>query len=120
MKEAHKSLVWIGSARKDLKCFADEVQAKIGYGLYLVQRGEMPRNAKPLRGLGRGVTEIRCDHDRDTYRAVYTAVLGGTVYVLHVFKKKSVRGIATPRPDMELIKARLKAAIRLAQEKNNG
>jgi len=32
------------------------------------------------------------------------------VYVLHVFKKKSKQGIATPKPDIELIKTRLKAA----------
>jgi phage-related protein len=30
--------------------------------------------------------------------------------VLHAFKKKSKRGIATPKGDVELIKRRLKAA----------
>ena len=32
------------------------------------------------------------------------------VYVLHAFQKKSVKGIATPRPDMNLIRTRLKNA----------
>jgi AcrR family transcriptional regulator len=33
-----------------------------------------------------------------------------TVYVLHCFQKKAKSGIATPAPDMELIKIRLKTA----------
>ena len=33
------------------------------------------------------------------------------VYVLHAFKKKSVRGIATPQHEIELIRARHAAAL---------
>ena len=33
----------------------------------------------------------------------------GAVYVVHCFQKKSTQGIATPKPDVELIKSRLKA-----------
>ena len=51
--------------------------------------------------------EIVEDHDGDTYRAVYTVKLAGTVYVLHAFQKKSKQGKATPKHDIELIKARL-------------
>lgn len=36
-------------------------------------------------------------------------------YVLHCFEKKSTHGIATPKPDMELIEARLKVVA--AREK---
>jgi len=32
------------------------------------------------------------------------------VYVLHCFQKKSTHGIATSKPDLELIRERLKAA----------
>jgi phage-related protein len=46
----------------------------------------------------------------DTYRAVYTVKLAGVVYVLHAFQKKSKRGIATPKKDIDLIKERLKKA----------
>jgi hypothetical protein len=35
---------------------------------------------------------------------------GDAVYVLHCFQKKSTRGIETPKPDMDLIRERLKAA----------
>lgn len=48
------------------------------------------------------------DWDGNTYRAVYTASLAGAIYVLHVFRKKATRGIATPRHVIECIKGRLR------------
>jgi phage-related protein len=39
------------------------------------------------------------------------------VYVLHAFKKKSTKGIGTPKPDIELIRARHKAARDLHAER---
>ncbi len=46
--------------------------------------------------------------------ALYLAVrLAGVVYVLHAFQKKSKRGIATPRADLDVIKRRLKRAEEL-------
>jgi len=36
--------------------------------------------------------------------------LADRVYVLHCFQKKSTSGIATPKPDMDLIHERLKVA----------
>jgi phage-related protein len=38
------------------------------------------------------------------------------VYVLHCFKKKSTRGAQTPKPDMDLIRARLKVAEQMEKE----
>ena len=45
-----------------------------------------------------------------TYRAVYAVRFANAVYVLHCFQKKSAHGITTPKPDMDLIRERLKAA----------
>jgi phage-related protein len=50
------------------------------------------------------------DFDGNTYRAVYTVRFAGVVYVLHAFQKKSKKGIATPKPTIELIKSRLRDA----------
>lgn len=36
--------------------------------------------------------------------------------MLHVFQKKSRSGIATPKPDMDLIRRRLKVATMRAKE----
>ena len=57
--------------------------------------------------------EIADDHDGDTYRAIYTVKLADAVYVLHAFRKKSKRGIATPQHEIELIRKRLMMAQEL-------
>jgi phage-related protein len=41
---------------------------------------------------------------------VYTVRFQDAVYTLHAFQKKSKKGIATPKHELELIEARLKAA----------
>jgi phage-related protein len=61
--------------------------------------------------MDRRVWKLAEDYDGDTYRAAYTVALPGAVYVLHVFKKKSKAGVETPKPDREVIKARLAWAI---------
>jgi phage-related protein len=73
--------------------------------------GGHPLNAKPLRGFGSaGVLEIVDDYNTDTYRAVYTVRFAGVVYVLHAFQKKAKQGRETPKREMDLIRARYKAA----------
>lgn len=95
----------------------EAVQKEVGFILYQVQCGKMPPEAKPLKGFGGvSVQEIVVDYDRATFRAVYTVRFAEWIYVLHVFKKKAKSGIATPKPDVELIARRLKQAVEM--EKN--
>lgn len=83
----------------------------MGYALYQAQLGLKAPSVKPLRGFGSaGILEIVDDHQSDTYRAVYTVKFSDLVYVLHAFQKKSKKGIATPKADIDLIKSRLKIA----------
>lgn len=106
-----KPVVWIGSSRRDLASFPEDVKDAVGYALYLAQRGGKHADAKPLRGFaGAGTLEIVEDHAGDTYRAMYTVRLPGRIYVLHAFKKKSKSGIKTPGSEVELIRLRLKRA----------
>jgi len=42
------------------------------------------------------------------------------VFVLHCFQKKRKSGIATPKEDMKIIRARLKVAEALAKEMRDG
>jgi phage-related protein len=51
--------------------------------------------------------------------SVYTVKFAEAVFVLHCFQKKSKSGIATPKTDMDIIRARLKVAEALAQELKN-
>jgi phage-related protein len=83
----------------------------VGYALHHAQIGEKHKDAKPLRGFGgASVLEVVEDYGGDTYRAVYTVKFAGAVYVVHAFQKKSRYGSETPKPDMDLIKQRLKRA----------
>jgi phage-related protein len=106
-----KPVVWIGSSKDDLIDFPEEVVRAVGFAIYEAQKGNKHPNAKPLHSFGgAGVLEIVEDYDGDTYRAVYTVRLAGRVYVLHAFQKKSRHGISTPKAEIDLVKARLRAA----------
>lgn len=109
-----KPITWIGSSRSDLKTFPAEVQDSIGYSLYEAQLGYFPDAAKPLKGLN-GVIEIVTNWDKDTYRTVYVAKLSDQIFVLHVFQKKSKKGIKTPKEEIALLKQRLKTAKLLSE-----
>ena len=106
-----KPLYWIAASLKDLKALPVPMQKAFGTALHVVQLGGMPLGAKPLKGFGgAAVLELAEDFDRATYRAVYTVKFENAVYVLHVFQKKSKRGIATPARDIELVRQRLRFA----------
>ncbi len=106
-----KELFWVGESKATLKKFPREVQRVMGRALDEAQRGGKATNAKPLKGyIGAGILEIVDDYDGDTYRAVYTVRFADRAYVLHVFQKKSKRGVATPRRELGLIRQRLAAA----------
>lgn len=115
--------MWIGSAKKDFSRFPDEVQDDLTSALELAQEGVRDiRGAKALsHGLlkGLGVVELIEDFDGDTYRAVYTAKVGVVLAVLHVFKKKSKSGVATPQHEIKLIRNRYRAAVRRYSDKRN-
>ncbi|HEV7956298.1 MAG TPA: type II toxin-antitoxin system RelE/ParE family toxin [Marisediminicola sp.] len=69
---------------------------------------------------GAGVLEITEDQDGDTYRAVYTVNFPQAIYVLHVFQKKSKRGIATPKRDLDLVRSRCDLARQHYQSLGEG
>jgi phage-related protein len=106
-----KPLKFVGGSKKDLSAFPDETKQEMGHSLYVAQQGGRALNAKTLQGFGgSGVVELVEDHDRNTYRCVYTTRINDVIVVLHAFQKKSKRGIETPRHEVELIRARFKEA----------
>ncbi|HAR49901.1 toxin RelE [Smithella sp. SCADC] len=112
-----KTLVWIGSSKKDLMALPSGVRKFFGHALYFAQCGEQHVAAKVLKGFGSaGVLEIVENAQGGTFRAAYTVKFQEAVFVLHVFQKKSKGGIATPKPEMDIIRARLKVAEKLSQE----
>ena len=105
-----RPLLWVASSKRDYRQFPPRVQSNFGFELFLAQTGQHPPSANPLKGLGGGSFELAADFVGDTYRAVYTVRFADAVYVLHVFKKKSKRGMKTPKSDIDLIRRRLRDA----------
>lgn len=99
-----RPLVWLGNSKKTIQAFPKGVQKLIGDELQLIQFGGMPRDAKLFKGVGSGVFELALRYATDAYRTVLAVQLGKKIYVLHVFKKKSKRGIATPNSTTGVVK----------------
>ena len=110
-----KSVIWMGDSLKQVKSFPEEVRRDIGSSLYDAQLGNKPSNAKPFKGVGRGVFEIVARFDSDTYRTVYAVQISDCIYVLHAFQKKSPKGIKTAQKDIDLIKQRYKQAVKQSE-----
>jgi len=117
MPDARRPLAWISRTKKVFLRFPEQVQDDLVKRLRQAQVGarDIPGAKALSQGVlkGLGIVELIADFDGDTYRAVYTAKVGSVLAVLHVFKKKSKSGIATPRHDLELIRKRYRTAVRL-------
>jgi phage-related protein len=110
-----RDLIFMGDSKESLSGFPDEVKREMGYALRFAQDGKTHDKAKPFKGYP-GVMEIVSPYKKETYRAVYALKIGTRIYVLHAFQKKAKHGIKTPKPDLELIDARYKAAKRLEED----
>ena len=105
----------MGNSKRNRQAFPAGEQKSIGDELQLIQFGGMPKDVKPFKGVGSGVFDIALRFSGDAYRTVVAVQLGRKIYVLHAFQKKSKKGIATPRQDVELIKQRYAEATELAE-----
>ena len=115
-----KPIRWIGTSLRDLRSFPRAVRIEIGHALFTAQEGGLDPATKPLRGFGgASVLEIVTSHQGNAWRAVYTVRFPDAIYVLHVFQKKSTKGIATPTRELDLIKRRLSEAQRDQRERQN-
>jgi phage-related protein len=115
--QQEKPLVWIGSSKRDLMALPVPIRKFFGHALDFAQRGDKHDAAEVLKGFGgAGVLEIIKDGRGGTYRAVYAIKFKEAVFVLHVFQKKSKQGIATPKPDLDIVRERLKVAEQMVKE----
>ncbi|MDE2386038.1 MAG: type II toxin-antitoxin system RelE/ParE family toxin [Alphaproteobacteria bacterium] len=100
-----KPIVFLGDSRKRLKDFPDAARIDAGRALERVQRGLEPYDWKPMKGIGRGVREIRVRERSGAYRVIYVASVGEAVFVLHAFQKKTQKTAAL---DLEVARLRYK------------
>ncbi|MGH9342662.1 MAG: type II toxin-antitoxin system RelE/ParE family toxin [Terriglobia bacterium] len=111
-----RPVIWVGSSKDEISALPAPVKASFGHRLRQVQDGGTPLEMKPLPQFGSGVFELRERYDKNAYRLMYVVNLKKAVYVLHAFMKKSKSGIGIPKPDAELLEARLKRAQTLDAE----
>jgi phage-related protein len=108
MQSMERRLSWIKAAKRDFEDFPEAVRMQMLRALEIAVAGQMADIAKPMKGLGTGVFEIRVSYRTDAYRTIYAVKIGDDVYVVHAFQKRSITGIKTPQKDIDLIKGRLK------------
>jgi phage-related protein len=107
-----KPLVWLGSARRDLRAFPSGARRRGGFQLRKVQQGLEPDDWKPMTSVGPGVREIRIRTDL-AHRVFYLATFEDAVYVLHAFEKKTRK---TPAPDVTLARDRYRELLKKRAE----
>ena len=108
MTRCTRPVSWIRAALREFENFPEAVKSRSLTVLTIAAEGGKADIAKPMRGLGSGVFEIALAHRGDAFRIVYAVQLGKDIWVVHAFQKKSVRGIKTPKSEIELVKDRLK------------
>ncbi len=103
-----RAVSWMKAARKDFGSFPANAQDRALEALTIVADGGAPDIAKPLTGLGSGVWELALKERGDAYRVVYALQLDDDIWVVHAFQKKSKKGIATPKQEIDLVRERIK------------
>jgi phage-related protein len=96
-------VVFEGNSLNAIRDFPKDVRENLGGDLRRLQKGERPLDSGSMAPVLPGVFELR-DQDRDTWYRVFYVKLGGLVYVLHCFTKKTNQ---TSRGDIEIGRRRL-------------
>ncbi len=98
----------IPPCRKPMKELPDDVRDIASFALTMAAHGRMHSDVKPLKGFpGISVQEVAIHYDGNAYRVIFTIRFPEALYVLHVFQKKSHKGVETPRHEIELVRDRL-------------
>jgi phage-related protein len=108
MTRATRPISWIKAALKEFETFPQAAQSICLGALTIAAEGGKADLAKPMHGMGSGVFEIALAFQGNAFRVVYAVQLADDVWVVHAFKKKSTRGIKTPKHEADLIRDRLK------------
>jgi len=108
-----KDVIFIDSSREELRAFPTQARREAGYQIGQVQQGFEPSDWKPMTSVGAGVREIRI-HEAGEHRVLYIAKFEEAVYVLHAFRKKTLK---TAAQDIDLAKKRYQALVNARQRR---
>lgn len=109
MLGTEREIAWISAALKEFEKFPETAQRRILVALTDAAQEATADIAKPMKGMGPGVFEVALKYQSDAYRTVYAVQIDQAIWVIHAFKKKSKKGIKTPKQEIDLIKKRIKA-----------
>lgn len=107
-RKALRTISWLKGALKDFQKLPEPVRDDAADALTEIAEGGTPDIAKLLAGLGGGVWELAIKERGDAFRVIYALQLGDDIWVLHAFQKKSKRGIATPKHEIDVVRERIK------------
>ena len=99
---------WLRAALREFETFPEGARSICLAALTIAAEGGKADVAKPMRGLGSGVSEIALPFQGDAFRVIYAVQFADEIWVVHAFQKKSTQGIKTPQREIELAKDRLK------------
>ena len=105
MAETRKTrpVSWLKAARHEFDKFPEGARMVCLTALTIAAEGGKADVAKPLQGIGSGSTGNR-PFKGDAFRMVYALQLGPDIWVIHAFQKKSIRGLKTPKREIDLVK----------------
>ena len=102
-----KTILWLGSSRRDLQAFPSDARRLAGFQLRQIQHGMEPADWKSMPTIGPGVREIRI-HTAVEHRVCYVAKFEEAIYLLHAFEKRTGK---TSRHDIQLAKQRYEMLV---------
>ena len=108
-----KQITFLGDALTILSNFPSDIKNSLGFELYAVQNGKMPKDFKTMPSVGKGVIEIREKNETGIFRVMYVAKFENFVYVLHAFQKKTQK---TSKMDIEIAKSRYQQLLKDIQK----
>lgn len=103
-----RTVVFLGSSKKDLQDFPEAARHDLGHGLWVVQNDREPKDWKPMPSVGPGVRELRTQETSGAFRAIYVVKIADKVLVLHAFQKRTQQ---TAQKDIDLAKRRYREVI---------
>ncbi len=104
-----KPVAFIGTSLNAMRDLPPDARQEAGFQLDRVQRGLEPDDWKPMTTIGPGVREIRIREASGAFRIIYVTKIGASVFVLHVFQKKTE---ATSKRDIDLATKRFKELLK--------
>ncbi len=108
MISTRRPISWIKAALREFETFPEGARSICLAALTIAAEGGKADIAKPMRGMGSGLFEIALPFRGDAFRVVYAVQRAEEIWVVHAFRKKSTRGVKTPKREIELIQERLK------------